>query len=211
MGYIYKIINKKDNKIYIGQTIRDINTRWKEHLKKGSNCRYLSAAIKKYGIDNFEFKLICISFDDKLDNIEIEYIKKYNSLVPNGYNLRNGGNNGKHNEETKNKISDSLKGRTDIIYSKPQLDKPHNEETKNKISNALKGNKLKKETIEKMINTRRKYNIIQLDSEGNIVNKFNSCLEAGIFIGTSKSNINMCCKGKRKTAKGYVWKYESIN
>ena len=114
-------------------------------------------------------------------------------------------------EEIKNKISNSLKGRTDIIYSKPQLGKPHNEETKNKISNALKGNKLKKETIEKMINTRRKYNIIQLDSEGNIVNKFNSCLEAGIFIGTSKSNINMCCKGKRKTAKGYVWKYESIN
>ena len=211
MGYIYKITNKKDNKIYIGQTVRNINTRWKEHLKKRSNCRYLSSAIKKYGINNFEFQLICISFDDKLDDIEIEYIKKYNSLVPNGYNLRNGGNNGKHNEETKNKISDSLKNRKDIIHPKPQLEKPHSEETKNKISNSLKGKKIKKETINKMINTRRKYNIIQLDNDGNILNKFNSCLEAGNFIGTSKCYINMCCNGKRNTAKGYIWKYESIN
>ena len=211
MGYIYKIENKKDNKIYIGQTTRDIEIRWKEHFKKGSNCRYLSSAVKKYGIDNFEFKLICISLDENLNDIEIEYIKKYNCLVPNGYNLRNGGNNGKHNEETKNKISESLKNKIDIIHPKPQLGKQHNEETKNKISNSLKGKKLKKETINKMINTRRKYNIIQLDNDGNILNKFNSCLEAGNFIGTSKCNINMCCNGKRNTAKGYIWKYESIN
>ena len=95
-----------------------------------------------------------------MDDIEIEYIKKYNCLVPNGYNLRNGGNNGKHNEETKNKISKSLKNKIDVIYSKPQLGKPHNEETKKKISNSLKGKKKKKEAINKMINTRRKYNII---------------------------------------------------
>ena len=111
MGYIYKIMNKIDNKIYIGQTIHDYETRWKQHLKKRSNCRYLSSAIKKYGVDNFEFKLVCITFDNNLDDMEINYIKQYNSLVPNGYNLRLGGNSGKHNIETKQKISDSLKTR----------------------------------------------------------------------------------------------------
>lgn len=79
-----------------------------------------------------------------MDDIEIEYIKKYNCIAPNGYNLRNGGNRGKHNEETKKKISESLKNKVGVIYSKPQLGKPHNEETKNKISNSLKGRKMKK-------------------------------------------------------------------
>jgi len=32
MGYIYKIINNVNNKIYIGQTSRSIESRWKEHI-----------------------------------------------------------------------------------------------------------------------------------------------------------------------------------
>ena len=51
MGYIYTIKNKTDNKIYVGQTIHDVEARWKDHLKKGSNCRYLKSAINKYGVD----------------------------------------------------------------------------------------------------------------------------------------------------------------
>lgn len=101
MGYIYKITNILDNKLYIGQTKNSLEERWRCHLKKTSNCRYLSSAIKKYGINNFKFQLICISFDENLDEIEKEYIKKFNCLVPNGYNLREGGNTSKHNEETK--------------------------------------------------------------------------------------------------------------
>lgn len=108
MGYIYKIKNKIDNKIYIGQTIQDLDDRWKDHLNKHSNCRYLKSAFKKYGVDNFEFQLVCITFDNCLDDMEIKYIQHYNCLAPNGYNLRLGGNSGKHNEETKRKIATSL-------------------------------------------------------------------------------------------------------
>ena len=36
MGYIYKIINDINDKIYIGQTIRTIEERWKEHLKESN-------------------------------------------------------------------------------------------------------------------------------------------------------------------------------
>lgn len=210
MGYIYKIQNKKDNKIYIGQTSRDIEIRWKEHLKKGSNCRYLSSAIKKHGINNFEFKLVCITFDDNLDDVEIEYIKKYNTLVPFGYNLREGGNNSKHNEETKKKISESLKNRTDIVHSKPRLGKLHDEETKKKISEKLKGRKINPEIIQKIIIANRKYKIIQLDKDGNVLNYFNSCIEAGLYLGTNSKSINLCCNNHRKTAHGYIWKYEII-
>ena len=41
MGYIYKITNKTDGKIYIGQTIQPLDERFRQHRKKGSNCRYL--------------------------------------------------------------------------------------------------------------------------------------------------------------------------
>jgi group I intron endonuclease len=140
MGYIYKIINKINGMIYVGQTIQFLQERWKQHRKINNNCRYLKFAFKKYGIDNFEFKMICICFDEELDKFEVQYIKLFNSMVPNGYNLRNGGNSGRHHEETKKKISDTLKNSKNIfgiIRQKPQLGKPHNEETKQKISNSL--------------------------------------------------------------------------
>ena len=213
MGYIYKIRNKIDNKIYVGQTIQDVEARWKDHLKKGSNCRYLKSAINKYGLDNFEFKLVCITFDNQLDDMEIKYIEQYNSLVPNGYNLRLGGNSGRHNAETKQKISESLKNRYKnglICLNKHRLGKPLSEITKKKISESLKGQHRSQETINKWIISRRKNKIIQFDMEGNRLNSFNSCKEAAEYIGTSKSSICNCCNGKIKTAKGYILKYESI-
>ena len=212
MGYIYKITNRIDKKIYVGQTIRDVEERWKAHLHKGSNCRYLSSAIKKYGVDNFEFKLVCITFDNQLDDMEIKYIKQYNSLVPNGYNLRIGGNGGRHHAETKQKISEVLKQRykNGLIHSKPSLGKPHNEIHKKKISESLKGRRLSQETINKIILSKKIYKIIQFDILGNRLNSFETCQEAAQYIGTTRANVNHCCTGKNKTAKGYVWKYESI-
>jgi group I intron endonuclease len=212
MGYIYKITNRADNKIYVGQTIHDVEARWKDHLKKGSNCRYLKSAINKYGVDNFEFKLVCITFDNQLDDMEIKYIEKYNCLVPNGYNLRLGGNSGRHHAETKQKISDTLKKNfaNGLVHPRHQLGIPHSEITKKKISESLKGHKFSKETIDKRILSRRIYNIIQLDIRGNRLNSFDSCKEASEYIGISLNSINLCCIGKAKTAKGYVWKYEPI-
>ena len=212
MGYIYTIKNKTDKKIYVGQTIHDVEARWKDHLKKGSNCRYLKSAINKYGVDNFEFKLVCITFDNQLDDMEIKYIEQYNSLVPNGYNLRLGGNSGRHNAETKQKISDTLKKNfaNGLVHSRHQLGRPHDEATKQKISESLKGHKLSQETINKRILSRRIYNIIQLDIDGNRLNSFDSCKEASEYIGTTISSICKCCNGKSKTSMGFVWKYEPI-
>ena len=212
MGYIYTIKNKTDKKIYVGQTIQDVESRWKDHLKKGSNCRYLKYAINKYGVDNFEFKLVCITFDNQLDDIEIKYIEKYNCLVPNGYNLRLGGNSGRHNAETKQKISDTLKKNfaNGLVHPRHQLGIPHSEITKKKISESLKGHKFSKETIDKRIISRRINRTIQFDIEGNRLNSFDSCKEAAEYIGTTISSISKCCNGKSKTSMGFVWKYEPI-
>jgi group I intron endonuclease len=220
MGYIYKIVNKIDKKTYIGQTVHDCETRWSHHLRDRSNCRYLKSALKKHGIDNFDFKIVCITFDSSLDDIEIDYIKKYDCLVPNGYNLRLGGNSGRHHADTKKKISDTLKTRyQDGInrakIPKPQLGIPLSEITKKKISDKLKGRKLSQSAIDKRVITqriKRNRKIIQLDLHGNKLNEFDSCKEAAEYVGGAKSNISSCCNGKgyNKTAKGYIWKYESI-
>ena len=212
MGYIYTITNKTDNKTYVGQTVRELDTRWKDHLKKGSNCRYLKSAINKYGVENFVFKLVCITFDNMLDDMEIQYIQKYNCLVPNGYNLRLGGNSGRHNAETKQKIAETLKLRYKNGLAPPrnQLGKPHDETTKKKISESNKGRKISQESINKRIISCRKNKIIQFDIHGNRLRSFDSCKEAAEYIGISLNSINLCCIGKAKTAKGFVWKYEPI-
>ena len=216
MGCIYKIRNKINDKIYIGQTTQDLGTRWKQHLKKSSNCVCLKRALNKYGIDNFEYELVCTTSDDLLNDKEIEYIENFNCLSPDGYNLRLGGNSGKHNEQTKHKIRETLKngykiGR--IVNSKNRLGKPHSETTKKKISKSLTGNKFSKKSIKKRVISRRinqNRKIVQFDLEGNKLKEFDSCKEAGEYMGVTTSSICQCLKGKTKTSKGFIWKYETI-
>ena len=147
MGYIYMIKNKLDNKCYIGQTIeKDVNTRWNSHKRNinSDGCRVLYNAFRKYGLEQFDFKIICISFDESLDDLEIYYISKFNSIAPNGYNLESGGNkNKKFHPETCKKISIALTG------------KKHSEERKLKNSNSQKGRKLSEESKKKMSEARK--------------------------------------------------------
>jgi len=118
MGFIYKITNTVSKKCYIGETIQDPEKRWKDHknaIKRDGGCRALKNAIKKYGINNFKFEVLIICFDEDRLEYEKEYIKKYNSLFPNGYNILEGGQEGvlglKHTDETKRKISEFVKKR----------------------------------------------------------------------------------------------------
>ena len=115
MGYIYSITNNINGHKYIGQTLAlDIETRWNQHRYKRQEDRiytYLQKAINKYGIENFTFSVVCITFDDSCNAMEEYYISKYNTLSPNGYNLKVGGNSSRHHPDTIKKISESLKGK----------------------------------------------------------------------------------------------------
>lgn len=223
MGFIYKITNKENGMIYIGQTIQTLEDRWRQHRKKSSTCLYLKRAFEKYGIDNFIFEMICCCHDTDLDKLEIQYMAEFNSIVPNGYNLREGGNSGRHNEETKKKISETLKGRTDII--RHQLGKPVTAETKKKISDALKGrtdiirnhNHFKVGEMHHTENAKRKMSIAhkksvdQYDLDNNFIKSYDSIADAAIKINTCRDNIGRVCSGRNKTAAGFIWKYnESI-
>lgn len=82
---IYKIKNRLNNQVYIGQSI-NIEERWKSHKNeslKGQTKFY--KGIQKYGIDNFEWSIIEECSKDELDKKELYWINFYDS-VKNGYN-----------------------------------------------------------------------------------------------------------------------------
>ena len=92
-------------------------------------------------------------------------------------------NYGKHlPEEHKKKISEALKGEKN-----PNYGKPHTEEFKKKIRKA----------------------VLQLDKDNNeIIKEWSCAIEVEKELGIKNSHICECCKGKRKTCGGYIWKYK---
>jgi len=146
---IYKAQNKITGKIYIGQTIYNLNIRIAQHLR-GKRNHSFSNALKKYGIQSFEFSIIDSTLLREIaDEKEKYWIKFYRCKAPEGYNLTDGGSSKfRVSEETKKKMSKTRKG---MIIGPPS------DETKRKISNATwgkkhphKGHPCSKETRKKM-------------------------------------------------------------
>ena len=93
---IYKITNKANGKIYVGQSI-DIEERWKQHRWKAFNCNEVGyhsaihAAMRKYGLDNFAYEVLEQCAAEELDEKERYWISFLDSIAPNGYNILVGG------------------------------------------------------------------------------------------------------------------------
>lgn len=95
MGYIYKITNKINGHMYIGQTMREPSKRWEHHLYSATHGSELHfhCAIRKYGWDNFTKEIIEECNDCDLNEREIYWISYYNTFSnPNHYNMTAGGN-----------------------------------------------------------------------------------------------------------------------
>jgi group I intron endonuclease len=149
MGFIYKIINIITNKCYIGETKKsNPESRWKQHIntiKNGVGCPALQSAVQKHGIENFKFEILLICFDEDRFKYEIEYIKKYNSRVPNGYNILEGGAGGgfdgkTHSDVTKLQISEKLRQH---YINNPNLKKEISERNKIIMSSENIKNKIR--------------------------------------------------------------------
>lgn len=112
---IYKITNKLDGKLYIGQTTQALSERWWQHCNRcpsQSHRSYIYNAIQKDGVENFIVEQIDVAGTlETLNLLEVHYIKKFNTIAPNGYNLYPGGMGKTCHPDTKAKISASLKGR----------------------------------------------------------------------------------------------------
>lgn len=97
IGKIYKILDKTNNKIYIGQTINTLEYRFKQHARTPLNTVQINSidyAIQTKGINNFIITLIEECKVSELDEKEKYWIKYYNSYYD-GYNLTFGGQKSK--------------------------------------------------------------------------------------------------------------------
>ena len=90
--YLYKITNKINNKKYIGIT-NSYKRRFRQHKTNHSPNSLICKAIQKYGENNFIFEVLKENLSiQQACQLEQQYIKNENSLVPNGYNISKGGN-----------------------------------------------------------------------------------------------------------------------
>jgi len=116
MGCIYRILNKRDRKSYIGQTIHTLEERMRGH-RHSAKVSYglLGRSIHKHGIESFVWYVLVIADEADLDDLERYYIAYFNTNVcrgGHGYNLDDGGRsrrNYKHSIESKVKMRSSRK------------------------------------------------------------------------------------------------------
>ncbi len=139
-GVVYVITNKRDGKYYVGQTTLPLLKRWANHKADSRRlrkpCRVLGSALQKHGPDSFEIREVAKAHSKQdLDLLERRWIADLNSLVPNGYNLKPGGEGGgSPSAETRKRMSDAQRG-----ISKPGY--PHTEDTKRRIAESQTGAK----------------------------------------------------------------------
>jgi hypothetical protein len=150
---IYKATNKVNGKIYVGKTVEELARRRKRHLwtaRSGSECVF-PRAIRKYGIDGFEFEVLCrCSSEEELDQKEVEMIRLLNSKKPIGYNMTDGGEgtSGREvSEEVREKMRACMTGRKHTREARARISAghigiKHTEETKAKHRAAMIGNKI---------------------------------------------------------------------
>lgn len=144
---VYCIENKVNFKRYVGSSI-NMKERLRNHknkLKRNKHVNnYLQNAFNKYGIDNFNFLIICeVQNKDDLLKVEQYYIDLYNSFYDsNGYNIRRDASSNlgfKHAEETKAKLSKISKKRFAKKENHNRYGVPVSSETRRKLSESRKG------------------------------------------------------------------------
>lgn len=161
---VYKIVNKLNNKIYIGSSV-NILERWLAHkyaLKLGQHGnQYLQRTYNKYGLDNLDFNIVEKCSIENLTQREQYWIDYYGGLGSSIlYNMKEPEGSHKILPEVSEKIKQKLLGRTipDKVVQKILKSREgykHSEETKRKISEGNKGKIITMETRQKISEARK--------------------------------------------------------
>lgn len=218
--YIYKFTNNINGKIYIGQSINP-NKRKMEHLygRKNKKNTYFDNILRKKGMENFTFEIIDKAYNtNDIDKLEKEYIKKFNSLKPNGYNICKGGRNQQGSWNSKPINEYDLKGNYIATYESASY--YHNFINKNydrrMITRSCNELKHYKERIFRYVGEEKpkpykkclpnhRTQVYQFDLKGKFIKKYNSVTEASRKTNTCRTTIMGCINGKYKTANNYIW------
>jgi hypothetical protein len=145
MGCIYRIINKLNGKSYVGKWHLDSPkgrfSTHKRNARNEKNQEHFYRAIRKDGVENFDFTLICVCRNEDLVDLEKKYIEEFDTFGPNGYNMTSGGEGipgYRHTPETIERLRDLNTGRH------PDA------KIRQRISDGLKGHHVSEKTREKL-------------------------------------------------------------
>jgi len=150
MGYmiIYQLTNKRNGKIYIGQTIGTLENRLRGHLNPRRNTSAIHRALTKYGAQAFKKDiLVYCQNKDEANHYEKLLVEKLNTRTPYGYNITVGGESRMgmtHTPEAIEKIRAASTGRLHSKEAKQKIREAHigvrhTPEVLERISAKLKG------------------------------------------------------------------------
>jgi group I intron endonuclease len=189
-GIIYKITNKSNGLAYIGQTTNSLSCRLKQHLSSDRK-RHITNVLRKYGIESFSVEVLVSCLDKAaLNAAEVYFVEKFNTMYPNGYNHRAGGEqNGVCSVELKKKISLAKTGKPNLL----RRGEVRSQEQRLKISRTLGGQ-----------------NIVARNLQTGEI-KIYPTAHATRKDGHNPSNVVQICKNSsgRKISKGWTFFYEN--
>lgn len=189
MTGIYKIENKINGKIYVGQSV-SIEKRWTTHRNTATN-KYsdsydypLYRAIRKYGLENFTFSIIEECKVSELNEKEIYWIDFYKSYDKNfGYNLTLGGNRSTPISLTLEKVEEIIKLLAETNLSQEEIGNLYNVSQRT-ISGINIGETWKRDNV--------KYPIRDYKNNSKL-KKINTCPDCGAIISLESNYCEQCC------------------
>lgn len=226
-----------NGKKYVGITSKRPEVRWGANGRRYTvkcNGKYnqprMAHAILKYKWENVAHEILFEGLTkEEAEEKEIEMISFYQSNCEEfGYNIENGGNANKMSEETKKKLSKSLRGKPKTEEHKKNLSKAKKgisrtltEETKRKIGAARIGSSVTEATKKKISESRKgkrcgannpnSRKVAQYTKNGDIVAVWDCARQASIALNIHHGNLIQCCRGKHKSCGGFVWRYYEEN
>lgn len=191
---IYKVTNRSNGKLYIGQTSRGVEKRKSAHIRNSFNKNALDyncafhRAIRKYGPENFIWEVLSIyNTVSESNEAEVRLIAEYSSCYGIGYNSNEGGGSNlgfKHSEEAKDKIRRAIveRGNGELlewIKNNPDLVKENRKNAKKKS--------FTKEQLETYSQLAKDKELWKLGSTPEAIRKaVDTRMKTGVYKATSK-------------------------
>lgn len=228
--FVYVVRNKVNGKRYVGKTLIGVEYRWKKHLVDTFNEKlyaynsYFHRAIRKYGVENFEFEEIFSSLESPepmtvfdLSDWEKYFIQKYRTFIGfsdcHGYNMTLGG----EGWTGRGKAIDVYDKDLNFIATYESIEETSRELKlyPQNISAAING-RIKAtggyvfcesglEPVQFVNITETKIDLYSL--EGEFIKTFNTMRDAASFIDANPTNVFDCCNQKQLRCKDYITVY----
>lgn len=212
MAFIYEILNDINNKVYVGKTEGTIEKRFREHcqeaLKKHCEKRPLYSAMRKYGIEHFFTRLL--EETDFPEEREVYWIAAKHAYTK-GYNATQGGDGKKYLNYKL--IIDTYNELQNVTTTAKKLDI-----CVDTVRRVLRSNNIVIKSSDIVLTEKSGKPVDQFSLDGVYLNTYPTTTMAALAISSDNSttpnkfgssHIAAVCRGKRKTAYGYIWKYKT--